>query len=117
MSSLADDYCDQLKKQLKVEFAAFPPNQPITLGDFGTRDDNVFIRLGNIVDVFGIAFAAKEFPDQPANFTFTSESSTEVEIHAKGDTTPSGIALKAGIDITLVQNRFLHSEIGRSALL
>jgi len=99
MSSLADDYCDQLKQQFKIEFAAFPPNQPVVLGDFGTLDDHVFVRLGNVTSVFGVTFTGQEFPNQPANFTFTSESSTDVEIHAKGDATPSGVALKAGVDI------------------
>ena len=99
MSSLADDYCNQLKQQFKVEFAAFPPNQPVTLGDFGTLDDHVFVRLGNITNVFGVEFTPEEFPKQPANFTFASENATDVEIHSKGDVTPSGVAVKAGIDI------------------
>jgi len=95
MSSLAADYCSQLKQQFKTLFCAFPPNLPISLGDFGTLADDQFIFLGNITDAFGVTFESKEFPNNTGQFILQSEGTTDVEIHAKGDVTPTGVSATA----------------------
>ena len=112
MSSLADDYCSQLKQQFKTLYAAFPPNQAISLGDFGVMDDDVFVFQGKLTDTFGVTFDSQEFPDHTGQFFLQSEASTDVEIHAKGDATPTGIAATAGINVDFSSN---HSILFNAA--
>jgi hypothetical protein len=107
MSSLAGDYCNQLKQQFRTLFGAFPPNQAISLGDFGTVKDDQFTFLGNITDAFGVTFDSNEFPDKTAQFILQSEGSTDIEIHAKGDATPTGVSATAGIDVAFTSTHSL----------
>ena len=98
MSSLASDYCDQLKKNFKVLYAAFPPNEPLKLGDYGVLNDTVFVRIGNVSD-FNIDIGTpREFPEHKSNLDFSSEGSVEIDFRAKADTATPPI--KAGIDIS-----------------
>lgn len=82
MSALANDYCEQIKKHFKVLHAAFLPNEPMVLGDFGVMDDDVFIRLGNVAQ-FGVTFKAVQ-GTAPAAIDFASEGSVDIEFHAGG---------------------------------
>jgi hypothetical protein len=98
MSSLASEYCDQMKENFKVLYATFPPNEPLKLGDYGVLNDAVFVRIGNIGDFQVDIGNPREFPEQKSNLDFTSEGSVEIEFHAKADTTSPPI--KAGLDIS-----------------
>src|ERR1051325_9375476 len=98
MSSIASDYCDQMKKNFKVLYAVFPVNEPLVLGDYGILNDTVFVRIGNVKD-FGVDIGKpREFPEHTSNLDFTSEGSVSIDFHAKADTATPPI--KAGIDIS-----------------
>jgi hypothetical protein len=98
LSSLASDYCDQMKSNFKILYAAFPPNEPLKLGDYGLLNDTVFVRIGNVSDLQVDIGTPREFPDQKSNLDFSSEGSVEIDFHGKADT--ANPPIKAGIDIS-----------------
>ena len=101
MSALAGIYCEDIRKNFKTLYAAWPPNEPLRLGDFGVlKDDVILQRLGNIEDAFAISFKQRKNPDRVSNFDYASSDSTTIEFHAKGDGTPGGAPIKAGLDIS-----------------
>lgn len=100
MSSLADEYCDQLKRNFKTLYATFPPNEPVMLGDYGVMNGNVFVPIGKVSDL-GIPIGnVRRIPERASDVDFTSEGSVDVELHAAGSATPGGVAVNAGIDIS-----------------
>ena len=98
MSSPAGDYCDHMKKNFKVICAAFPPNEPLKLGDYGVLNNTVFVRIGALSDCQIDIGSPREFPENKDNFDFSSEGSVEIDFRAKATTTIPPI--KAGIDIS-----------------
>jgi hypothetical protein len=80
MSSMADEYCDQLKKSFKVLYATYPPGSPVALGDFGILSGSTFIRIGDIETRFGIDVKLLESVRGSAtDYTYTSQGSVDVE--------------------------------------
>jgi len=100
MSSLASEYCDQMKHNFKIFYAPFPPNQPVQLGDYGVMNGNTFVPIGRVADL-GVAVGnIRRIPERASDFEFTSEGSVDVEFHAGGSATPGGVPIKAGLDIS-----------------
>ncbi|HEU4536520.1 MAG TPA: hypothetical protein VFS00_20485 [Polyangiaceae bacterium] len=54
---LVDEYCDAVYRETGMR-AAYPPNVPVALGDYGTLEEGVFRRLGALSD-FGLAVRPK----------------------------------------------------------
>src|SRR5690348_6874211 len=103
MSSLASEYCDQLKHNFKTFYAPFPPNQPLKLGDYGVMNGNTFVPIGNVTDL-GVSIGnVRRLDDHAGKFEFTSEGSVDVEFHMSGNASPSGVPIKAGVDISFSQ--------------
>jgi len=98
MSSLAGDYCDQMKANFKVLYAAFPPNEPLQLGDYGVLNDTVFVRIGSVSDFQIDIGKAREFSDHKSSLDFSSAGSVEIDFRTKADAVSPPV--KAGIDIS-----------------
>lgn len=98
MSSLAAEYCDQIKKHFKKFHATFPPNETVRLGDYGVLYDDVFVRLGN-VERLGMQFGVREGVSQASLVDFTSKGSVEVEFGAAADAGVGTAAVKASVEI------------------
>ncbi|MDZ4800187.1 MAG: lipase family protein [Bryobacteraceae bacterium] len=92
---LGSEYCKQLREALR-RHANFPPNRPVSLGDYGVIQDNVFERLGHIKE-FGLTVETLVGVGE-SDFQFQSQGSVDFELIAKGDIQPGGIpAVKAGL--------------------
>ena len=52
MNSVFDSYANVVKTEWGY-YPVFPPGYPLSLGDFGSVDDGIFTRKGNVKD-FGI---------------------------------------------------------------
>jgi len=100
MSSLASEYCDQLKQNFKTFYAPFPPNQPVQLGDYGVLNGNIFVPIGRVSDLGIDTGSIRRMPERASDFEFTTEGSVDVEFHAAGGATPTGVPIKAGLDIS-----------------
>ena len=98
MSSLAAEYCTQIKDNFKKFFAAFPPNDPLELGDFGILNSDIPTRLGNIKK-FGITFTPRHGIAEASLVDFTSKGSVEVEFSAAVEASPGTVPIKAGLEI------------------
>lgn len=99
MKSMAKIYADQIHNHFQVMYPTWLPGTPLKLGDFGKMDRNVFVRIGNINNSYGIGF--KERSDQHLNkMEFKSANATEVIFTAKGSGAVEGAAnVNAGIEI------------------
>lgn len=87
-------YCTEVKKRLNY-YAAWLPNSPFALGDYGRLDDKVFQREGNISD-FGIRYSAGD-PGPVADIEYASQHVTTMQ--TKLDAGEEAIGLKAGLTI------------------
>ena len=103
MGSLAAQYCEQIKNHFKVFYATFPPNQPYELGDFGVLNDDVFVRLGNVKNRFGMTFAVRAGEAKSPAIDFTSKGSVAVEFRGKAEAAVGTVPVKAGLDITFAR--------------
>jgi hypothetical protein len=83
MSALATAYCEAVKKHLRVLYASFPPNEPLALGDFGVLENDLFVRLGNIGDAFGITFTSR-IGTATETISFSSAGSVHIDVKAGG---------------------------------
>jgi hypothetical protein len=100
MSSLASEYCDQLKHNFKTFYAPFPPNQPVRLGDYGVMNGNTFVPIGTVADLGLSIGKVRQIPERASDYEFTTEGSVDVEFHAGGSGSPGGVPVKAGLDIS-----------------
>jgi hypothetical protein len=96
MSALATDYCELIKKHLRVLYANFPPSDPLSLGDFGVLESDLFVRLGNIADVFGIAFGSRT-GTATGTIRFASAGTVELVVKAGGR---AGNIVNASVEVT-----------------
>ena len=72
---LANDYVNELRHELKM-FPVWPPETPVTLGDYGTLTRGIFQRRGNIGD-FGITL--ETLPDSDSrDIEYKSDGKIEV---------------------------------------
>jgi hypothetical protein len=88
---LVDEYCETVYKQTSMR-AAYPPNRPVALGDYGTLDDGVFSRRGNVAD-FGIAIEAQA-GEAPMSREFRSRQVSKAIFDA-GAKLQSGVVVAA----------------------
>lgn len=80
---LANDYIDAIWDDLQ-EFAAWPPQNRLQLGDYGIWNGNVFIKAGNVRDLGGPGIPAMTETESDAAQTFFMGSSvTSVTFNAK----------------------------------
>ena len=103
MGSLAAQYCEQIKNHFKVFYATFPPNQPYELGDFGILNDEVFVRLGNVKNRFGLTFQVRAGEAKSPAIDFTSKGSVAVDFRTKAEAAIGTVPVKAGLDITFAR--------------
>jgi hypothetical protein len=99
MNALASEYCDQLKHNFKTLYAAFPPNEPLRLGDYGVMNGNTFVPIGQVSDLGIPVGNIRRIPERSSDFEFTTEGSVDVEFHPSGSG-GAGVPVKAGLDIS-----------------
>lgn len=89
MEATAVRYCKTIRKEFARLYAAWPPNAPLRLGDFGYVRDGVFDRKSNLV-TFGMHWKARK-GDGEASYSLTSASGTQVRLLARGELEPGGV--------------------------
>jgi hypothetical protein len=103
MSKIATLYADEVKKHFKVLYANWEPGGPIELGDYGVMDGNIFIPMGKLKNDFeqfkGNVIQTTTDPTEDQK-EFKSESGVEVNLHAKGSVSATGVPFaKAAFEI------------------
>ena len=83
MATIQEVYTTTIHKNLKPFFANWEPGRPVELGDYGLIEGYSFTFLGNVKDM-NIMFESR-VNTRSDRKTFTSDSSTEVNMHAKSD--------------------------------
>ena len=103
MSSVANLYANEIKKQFKVLYANWEPGGPVSLGDYGIMAGNIFIPKGNLTNDFdefkGGVIEITQDP-QKDHKEFTSEGGVDINLVAKGSGTIQGVSAKAALEIT-----------------
>jgi hypothetical protein len=99
MATVAEVYCHEIRRGLGAFLANWPPSEPVRIGDFGTVENDVFQRAGNLVVDFGISLDVQT-NSAPAHYTYSSKNSTELNLRARGKAKlPTGDRLNAGLDL------------------
>lgn len=100
MSDLAESYTENLHDHFKILYANWPPGKPVSLGDYGTLEDDIFVSKGNIKRRFGIEFTETS-DDTKDDYDYKSADSTTINFFAKGDILPNGSTnAKASVEIS-----------------
>lgn len=95
--SVATAYCKQIRQGLR-RHAAFPPDLPVALGDFGRLHDHVFERLGSVHQL-GLTFDVVQGTGK-SSYSFKSQGGVDVSLIAKGEVGPGGAPVaRAGLDL------------------
>jgi hypothetical protein len=109
---LAKVYARDLHSQFKTLYANWLPDTPLKLGDFGPVNDyKIFQISGNITDRdYGIEFQTRG-SRRETDYEYTSAHGVNVTSKAKGSSGPSGVNLKAGLEITFSRKNaiFFHA--------
>lgn len=93
MDSIAVSYCRTLQKQFRDMYAAWPPNAPLRLGDFGYLQGPVFSRKSNLASLKLTGWKTRSGRSAASTYTCSTASGTEVKFHAKGEANPGGVPL------------------------
>lgn len=96
MKAIARFYTNQVKDNFVTLFANWIPESPLSLGDFGVLDGNIFIRKGNVRD-FGLNFETITGPS--VDEKFTSGGAVDVAFNAKATVPATGATVNANITI------------------
>src|SRR6266568_2281599 len=101
MPTDAQVYAKEIRTGFGEFFANWPPGERIQLGDYGTIDNHVFRREGNLLRDFNTSFEVQHSPDSSlAHYGHSSKNSVEVKLRAKGKAKlPTGDQLQAGLDL------------------
>lgn len=107
MSSIANLYSNEIKKQFKVLYANWEPGGPVNLGDYGIMAGNIFIPKGNLANDFDefkdvLIFSEDPLKDQKE---FVSEGGVDINFIGKGSGNVGGITAKASVEI-----KFAHKD-------
>lgn len=96
--SLAEHYTEEIRTQLK-RFAAWEPNYPIALGDYGELRGARFHRLGNLSQL-GVSFDTLE-TDGVDQISYSSEGGVDFSFKAGGSADLPPVANgKAALELT-----------------
>ena len=111
MGSIAALYTEAVHANLKPLYANWEPGRPIQLGDYGLVKGRSFVHLGNVRDL-DIAFSERS-DTKPDWKSFSSKGTTEVTLHAKGQS-----YAKAVLEITFGSENgvFFNAEIAPFSL-
>lgn len=91
MSSSAERGCRIIHDQFVDFYAAWPPNAPLKLGDFGYLNGAVFQRKSHL-STYGIEWKTRRGTGE-STYSLTSGFGTNVTLLGKGDVAPGGITL------------------------
>ena len=99
MASAAEIYADELHDNFQVMYAAWPPGEPLRLGDYGPIRGNLFVRIGNITSDEKIAFESRHDPTRD-QWEYKSAGSVALAFRGGGKATVSGAAkVRAGLTV------------------
>lgn len=82
MTNISEHYTATVHKNLKPLFGNWEPSKPLALGDYGIIEGYTFNYLGNIKDL-NIQIAERKINNKTQK-NFSSDNSTEVIFHGKG---------------------------------
>jgi len=92
-------YTKELHRNFERFYATWPPNDLLSLGDFGYLQQNVFARKGNIQDDFDLHFEKAAGDRAAAHYKYTSAGLTQVKFVAAGNADASVVPVKAGVKL------------------
>ncbi len=101
MASPAELYVNGVRKKLQYYYAAWLPNQELSLGDVGTLENKVFFRSITSLKNLGIDFKIKD-DTSPTPFTMQSEKGVEIANKLAGEINPKAPNIpqaKAGVSV------------------
>jgi len=101
MKSIAQEYCNSVKKQMMVYFANWEPSTPLQLGDYGIIEGNIFSKIGNIKEKGkGVKFSIQK-EDKKSHKRLTSTDGVNYTLNPKAKINVAGKEdlLNANIDI------------------
>ena len=81
MISVQRRYAETLHESFPTYYANFPPNNPVSVGDFGILANGIYTRAGSLRKSFGISLA-KPTIGSPATFQFSSKQGVQVDVGA-----------------------------------
>lgn len=107
--SLNRTFSKILKKELDAYAAWFPVTNNFSVGDYGYFEDNLFKRMGNIKDRFGIEFDIKDGAGSKIDFSSSGVKTFKLVGDAEVPAFPSGaVGAKAGLNISFSkENSFM----------
>ena len=104
MSHISDIYCNEIYGNLHPLYGNWEPSQPILLGDFGTLQGRIFVRLGSLRGL-GINFGVRSDSKKDQKY-FASSGNTEVKFNAAGAAPVGGaVNLKANVEVDFSSER------------
>src|SRR5258706_3769177 len=85
METPEEIYVNGIKKQFRHFFAAWPPNEVLTLGDVGLLDGNIFVRIKNVqAPDLNISFETLQHTN-PSMIDLMSDSGVSITLKAAGE--------------------------------
>ncbi len=98
MSKIYKTYLNAIEKNLKVFSGNWLPGTPRTLGDYGTIEQGIFTRIGNIEDI-GVSFETVE--DTSADvYNFSSGTSLSYSGGAGASVDTAAVSANASVKIS-----------------
>lgn len=95
---IVDIYQEQVRTNWDLR-ANWPPGSPLDIGDYGTLDNGVFKRIGNIKDDYKIKFRVKKDPAGTDIDKFCSSKAHNIDLKIKADASGAGVPLATGMSI------------------
>ena len=94
---LADTYTRAIHQEFRVVFAAWPPGQPLSVGDVGVlHGGSIFVHQTNLANL-GINFRTLTNPDKN-DYTYKSTDVSETSVGASTAVGPTGVAANARLE-------------------
>jgi len=105
MNGIADIYTEEIHGNINM-YAAWPPGDTLSLGDYGVLIGNRFERKGNVNNDFGVSYREKKYPST-SNYKFASLGKVQTVFKPKAQATLQGIVniLNASLDINFSDSR------------
>ena len=103
---LSEIYTEEVHEHLHPWYANWEPGEPITIGDYGIMDGDIFIRQGHIKTLIPEVSLEIIQDTTKDHRKFRSDGINEIEIGAGADVDVAGVAnISAGFRIEFSRNR------------
>ena len=96
--AIAYKYAEDIHNNLRM-YPAWPINMPLALGDYGTLENSIFQRIGNITDKFGIQF--ERISSLPStHYDYRSANKIEAILKPRATIGMGAVSANASLDIS-----------------